>query len=558
MDIGEMRIKDKQQPGAREKLVADWKSLMRTFIRPEDDAARSVLLKYMEQILFGLQDFLKTHVGITQEISLKYLADQYADSRIPETPEKKLDAVITELIEEFAPRVVNVASPYFVGHMTAAIPFFMVHLKTIVTALNQNVVKIETSKLASVVEKQVLAKMHRMVYGLEDAFYDRHIQSVHTTLGGVTEDGTLANMTALWVARNKLLAPRQGFAGVEAEGMAAALKAYGLERCVLLVSRLGHYSIKKAAGVLGIGTANVLPVDVDRHNRMDLEDLERALARLCRGPERSAVLAVVGIAGATETGTIDPLPAMAEICAARGIHFHVDAAWGGPTLLSDKYGALLKGIESSDSVTIDGHKQFYLPMSCGVVLFKDPAAMDVIEYHANYIMRPGSVDLGTKSIAGSRAADSLILDCALKIMGKNGYALLIEHGIETARSLAAEILRRPDFQLVTEPELNILTYRFCPAALQTGLRRGDGACKREINAQLDRINIQIQRLQREAGRSFVSRTTLKIPALGPEGIVVLRCVIMNPMTNMTILNEILDEQEVIYRSHALEWGQPAT
>ena len=88
---------------------------MRTFIRPEDDATRSVLLKYMEQILFGLNEFLKTHVGITQEISLKDLADQYTDSRIPVTPEKKLDAVITELIEEFAPRVVNVASPYFVG-----------------------------------------------------------------------------------------------------------------------------------------------------------------------------------------------------------------------------------------------------------------------------------------------------------------------------------------------------------------------------------------------------------------------------------------------------------
>ena len=543
-----MTYRENRYQGAGEKLVADWKSLMRTFIRPEDDAARSVLLKYMEQILFGLHEFLKTHVGITQEISLKDLANQYSDSTIAATPEKKLDAVITGLIEEFAPRVVNVASPYFVGHMTAAIPFFMVHLKTIVTALNQNVVKIETSKLASVVEKQVLAKIHRMVYQFDEAFYAEHIQSVHTTLGGVTEDGTLANMTALWVARNRLLSRKQGFAGVEQEGMSAALKAYGLDRCVLLVSRLGHYSLKKAAGVLGIGTGNVIAIDVDRHNRMDITDLQNTLTRLRGTRGRSAVLAVVGIAGATETGTIDPLPALAEICAAEKIHFHVDAAWGGPTLMSEKYAPLLKGIELSDSVTIDGHKQFYMPMSCGLVLFKDPAAMDAIEYHANYIMRPGSVDLGTKSLAGSRAANSLILDCALKIMGKNGYALLIEHGIETARSLALEIEARPDFQLVTKPELNILTYRFCPSPLQARLSTCSAAERREINERLDRINIRIQRMQREAGRSFVSRTTLKVENAGPEGIVVLRCVIMNPMTTMAVLNEILDEQEEIYRA----------
>jgi putative pyridoxal-dependent aspartate 1-decarboxylase len=533
----------------RGELVADWKSLMRTFIRPEDAAARSVLLKYMEQILFGLQEFLKAHVGITQEISLKDLADQYSNSHIPLTPEKKLDAVITELIEDLAPRVVNVASPYFVGHMTAAIPFFMVHLKTIVTALNQNVVKIETSKLASVVEKQVIAKIHRLVYGFADAFYEEHIQSVRTSLGGVTQDGTLANMTALWVARNRLLSPKDGFRGVEEEGLNAALRAYGLDRCVLLVSRLAHCSLKKAAGVLGIGTDNVIAVEVDSKNRMDMKSLRANLARLEDAADRTAILAVVGIAGATETGTIDPLPEIAEICLRKKIHFHVDAAWGGPTLMSERYAPLLKGIESADSVIIDGHKQLYMPMSCGLVLFRDATAMDAIEYHANYIMRLGSVDLGTKSIAGSRAANSLILDYALKIMGKGGYALLIEHGIEIARDLAVEIRKRPDFQLVSEPELNILTYRYCPAGMQTALSRGTNRQRREINARLDRINIQIQRLQREAGRSFVSRTTLNVEALGPEGIVVLRCVIMNPMTTMGILREILDEQEAICRTY---------
>jgi glutamate decarboxylase len=368
-------------------------------------------------------------------------------------------------------------------------------------------------------------------------------------MGAVTEDGTLANMTALWVARNRLLAPREGFTGVEADGMGAGLAAYGLDRCVVLVSRLGHYSIKKAGGLLGLGAANVIPIDVDRHNRMDIKSLQQTIADIQSNSSKTAILAVVGVAGTTETGTVDPLADMADICSTHGIYFHVDAAWGGPTLMSEKYAPLLKGIELSDSATIDGHKQLYMPMSCGLVLFKDPRAMDAIEYHARYVIRPGSVDLGTKSIGGSRAANSLVLNGALIIMGRKGYALLIEHGIQTARELAREIEQRPDFQLVSAPELNILTYRYCPAGMQEALAGASPEEHRKVNTILDRINILIQRVQREAGRSFVSRTTLKVEEMGPECFVVLRCVIMNPMTDMTILKEILDEQEAIYHEH---------
>ena len=81
----------------KKELVADWPALTRTFIRPENDASRSTLIKYMEQILFGLHDFLKTHVGFTEEISLKDLADRFTDSLISQNPEKKLADVIIDL-----------------------------------------------------------------------------------------------------------------------------------------------------------------------------------------------------------------------------------------------------------------------------------------------------------------------------------------------------------------------------------------------------------------------------------------------------------------------------
>ena len=532
------------------ELVANWQTLRRIFISPENEASRSVLVKYMRQILFGLHEFLNTHVGVTKPESLKDMSNRFRSTVIKDNPEKKLEEVITDLIEDIAPHAVNVASPYFIGHMTSAIPFFMVHLKTIVTALNQNVVKLETSKVVSVIEKQVLAKIHRLFYGKDEDFYDMHVQDTQTTLGCFVEDGTLANITALWIARDQLLLPTNGFKGVEKDGLHAAYKAYGIDRCVILVSRLCHFSLRKAGGLLGIGNENVIAVDVDKNNRIDLNALKKTIESIRKDKKvKTKIISIVGIAGTTETGTIDPLYDLGQICKKEGIYFHIDAAWGGPTIMSSKYKHLLYGIELADSITVDGHKQLFMPMTCGMVYFNNPKIMDHVIYHAKYVNRPGSVDLGIKSIAGSREACSLILDSALKIIGKQGYALLIDHGIETAKKFAKEINKRQDFQLITPPELNILTYRVCPVDIQQKLVTSDDKQKRRVNDQLNEINRSIQIMQREAGNSFVSRTTLYLDNNGKNDLVVLRCVIMNPMTNMKILNKILDEQEQIYKDN---------
>ncbi|MBF0303954.1 MAG: aminotransferase class V-fold PLP-dependent enzyme [Desulfamplus sp.] len=566
------------------KLVADWERLQRIFIRPEDDDCKEILVKYMEQILFGLHDFINKNVGVTEEISLKDLTANFRDTLISPEPEKKLADVISDIISQIAPKAVNVASPYFVGHMTAAIPFFMVHLKAIVAALNQNVIKLETSKVLSVLEKQVLAKIHRLIYGLNESsmtnltllssisessktsrlnrtsrlsedFYNTHVQNADTSLGSFTTGGTTANLTALWVARNLFFKPFKGFEGIEVEGIAQALRAYSLDNAVLLVSKRGHFSLKKSGGVLGIGNKNVIPIDVNAECRLDARKLSETI-KCIKKEGRTGIISVVGVAGATETGIIDPLEDIADICQEHKINFHVDAAWGGPVMLSEKYAHKLKGIERADSVTIDGHKQFFMPMTCGMVFFRDPLAMNHIAYHSNYVNRQGSVDLGIKTLEGSREANSLILDSALKIMGTKGYALMIDHGIETARKFADEIKKRELFELITEPELNILTYRMVPSQIRKRLETVDKDEKRELNEKIDQINITLQRKQREAGRSFVSRTRMsyKTGLNGSEQddeVVVLRSVIMNPMTNIAVLNEVLDEQEKILKS--IDW-----
>ena len=140
-------------------------------------------------------------------------------------------------------------------------------------------------------------------------------------------------------------------------------------------------------------------------------------------------------------------------------------------------------------------------------------------------------------------------------MGSRGYALLIDHGIETARQFAAEIEKRALFELVSAPELNILTYRVCPSQYQEKLRTADVDGRRSINQWLNEVNRQIQVAQREAGVSFVSRTTLFEDNSVQDPIVVLRAVIMNPSTTIQILSEILDEQEEFYRVIFLHGGK---
>ena len=353
---------------------------------------------------------------------------------------------------------------------------------------------------------------------------------------------------AMWVARNRFFHGQEGSDRIEDQGVVPAMRARGIERAVILVSKRGHYSLKKAWGILGLGNKNVLPMDVDQYQRMDMKKLESVIKSLS-ADGKTGIVAVVGIAGATETGTVDPLPDLADLCRERGIHFHVDAAWGGPVLLSERYAPVLRGIERADSVTIDGHKQFYMPMTSGMVFFKDPRALDHIAYHSNYVNREGSVDLGIKSLEGSREANALILDSALKIMGSRGYALMIDHGIETAKAFAAEIEGRAMFELITPPVLNILTYRMIPPGYSRLFADADTDVGRRefLNDYLDELNIYVQRTQREAGKSFVSRTRIS-PVPGDEkGFVVLRSVIMNPMTTLAVLKEILDEQEGIGR-----------
>ncbi|WP_114763231.1 pyridoxal-dependent aspartate 1-decarboxylase PanP [Vibrio cholerae] len=514
-------------------------SLLKIFTVPE--GPDSTLTKIDEELSRNLNHFLRKHI-VAEEKPLKEIEKDFSNAHIPEQPQFVSDHT-QHLLDTLVSHSVHTASPSFIGHMTSALPYFLMPLSKIMIALNQNLVKIETSKAFTPLERQVLGMIHRLIYGETDHFYQQWMHSAEHSLGAFCSGGTIANITALWVARNNALKAEGDFPGVEKAGLFKAMRHYSHEGLAILVSERGHYSLKKAADVLGIGQEGLVAVKTDAHNRICPHDLEQKITEL--KANKIKVFAVVGVAGTTETGNIDPLRTIAQICQREQIHFHIDAAWGGATLMSNRYRGLLDGVELADSVTIDAHKQLYIPMGAGMVLFKDPNAMRSIEHHAQYILRQGSKDLGSHTLEGSRSGMAMLVYASMHIISRPGYQLLIDQSIEKARYFADLIDAQTDFELVSQPELCLLTYRYLPAHVRMALEKSQGVQRAQLNELLNELTKFIQKKQRETGKSFVSRTQLNPHQWDKLATIVFRVVLANPLTTKEILHNVLDEQREI-------------
>lgn len=524
---------------SKRPATATLDSLMRIFTIPE--AKDSTLSKIEDQISQNLNGFLANHIVATDK-PLAEIEKDFASSIIPEQPQYVSDHT-HHLLDKLISQSVHTSAPSFIGHMTSALPYFLLPLSKLMTGLNQNLVKIETSKAFTPLERQVLGMMHRMVYQKADKFYQNWMHSAEHSLGAFCSGGTVANITALWVARNTLLKPQGDFTGVANQGIHKALHYYGYDDIAVLVSERGHYSLTKAADILGIGRDNVIAIKTDSNNRINTTLLEQQCAELQANNVK--VMCIVGIAGTTETGNVDPLREMAGIAKKYQCHFHVDAAWGGATLLSNKYRTLLDGIELADSVTIDAHKQMYVPMGAGLVVFKDPSLVTAIAHHAEYILRKGSKDLGSHTLEGSRPGMAMMVYASMHIISRPGYEMLINQSIDKAKYFAKLINQDDNFELVSKPELCLLTYRFIPTKVQQYLKTANAEQCHQVNEILDQLTLFIQKRQRETGKSFVSRTRIAVSKYFDSKVSVFRVVLANPLTTHEILQKVLEEQNMI-------------
>lgn len=565
-----MKLLEEQKLGKKQVNV-DVEHLVKLFIMPDSP---DKFIEFGTELLDLIHNFFQGKGGIHSSISLNDLSKLYSHVNIPKEPNLLKD-VLYEIKTKLIAHSVKVGNPYYIGHMTSAIPYFMILLEMIIAALNQNQVKVESAKASTFLEREFVAWMHRLVFDKDPKFYRAHIQNRHVALGTITVDGTLANLTALLVARNKAFPEDGDFPGIREAGVYEAFKHYGYSKAVIMISQRGHYSIDKVARIMGLGNSSVIKIPVDSRNKMDTKILEQKCEEIRlhneKGVDRIKILAIVGIGGTTETGNVDDFREIHRIASKHKAFFHIDAAWGGGVLVVDSYRKILDGIDLADSVSIDAHKLMYCPASMGIVLFQNRKDLNHIKHTSTYIIRPDSVDLGRFNVEGTRSFAVLKPWTTFQVLGQGGFELLFSHAFSLTNALCLLVEQHPNFEGMSTPELFIFTYRFVPKDIQKKLNKlmydlknseneEESASLKTViekmNMLLNELNIELHKAIRAEDESFVSRTMYSSPKYFYQDIVVLRTITINPITTHEILKEIIDQQERlginIYESDFIE------
>jgi len=380
------------------------------------------------------------------------------------------------LIRSLMENAIQLHHPAYMGHQVCP-PFpSAVIADLVISTLNQSTAVWEMSPIGTVIEQEV-------VRWLAD-----RVGYPATSLGTAVSGGSAANLTALLAARARWI--DSGRAG---------------KRPVVLCSADAHYSIARAASIMGIH--DVVKVATDDQHRLDLNALEAAL-------RENQAMAIVATAGSTATGAFDDLRAIAALRDKHDTWLHVDAAHGASIVLSDRLRPLVDGLDLADSLAWDPHKMLWMPLSLGVLLVRDGKWLRrAFEADAPYLFnseRAGD-NIGEMTIQCSKRADAIKLWLTLQMFGTRPFVEAMEHVTDVTRYLYDIVAASDDFEAMHIPQFNIFCFR----------HRSDD----ETNAALR------ERLIR-SGQAWITSTLLK-------GQRVLRVTMINPRTERGDVDRML-------------------
>ncbi|MET9438917.1 aminotransferase class V-fold PLP-dependent enzyme [Streptomyces sp. NPDC006551] len=360
------------------------------------------------------------------------VADAMAAACGPVLPDEGIgaEAALGGLVRAVAAGAADPSDPSCVAHLHCPPLAVAVAADLAASALNPSMDSWDQAPAAAVLEQRTTEALAALVYPAAPA-----------PDALITSGGTESNLVALLLARERA-------------------RAVGARPLQVLTGANAHHSVHRAAWMLGLPT----PVVVEcRAGRIVPAALDRALAELGRGPAL-----VVATAGTTDEGLIDPLPEIAQVAACHGAELHVDAAYGGPLLFSDRLAPRLEGLDAAVSVTFDLHKLGWQPVAAGVLAVADTAALDALSLRADYLnadddTEAGLPDLLGRSIRTSRRPDALKIAATLQSLGRQGLGSLVEHCVRTAEEFAAAVDADP--ALRRRPgDIGISTVLFRPAA----------------------------------------------------------------------------------------------
>ncbi|GIH71523.1 pyridoxal phosphate-dependent decarboxylase family protein [Sphaerimonospora thailandensis] len=445
------------------------------------DAARPYLFNdrnlnhYRRALVDGI-DRVASRVGRTERpfsgVSPAPLAHEISAVDL-DRPLHDTAAALDELEEVYLRDAVYFHHPRYLAHLNCPVVIPALLGEAVLSAVNSSLDTWDQSAGATLIERRLIDwTAGRLGLG---PYAD----------GVFTSGGTQSNLQALLLAREET--PACG-------------------RAVVITSAAGHFSVRKAAKLLGLGPDAVIEVATDADRRMRPDALARDLDR-CRREDRP-VMAVVATAGTTDFGSIDPLPEIADLCAQDGVWLHVDAAYGCGLLASPTRRHLLDGIERADSVTVDFHKSFFQPVSSSAVLVRDGAVLRHATYHADYLnpagqRTPNQVD---KSLQTTRRFDALKLWLTLRIMGPDAVGELFDRVVDLAADAWALLAADPRFEVVTKSQLSTVVFRYLPKNI--GLADEANLYAREALAASGEALV--------AGTRVDGRHYLKLTLLNPE------------------------------------------
>jgi L-2,4-diaminobutyrate decarboxylase len=411
--------------------------------------------------------------GVPPEVAAKAVADIDLDRPLGDQ-----QAALEEMSRLWLDDTVWFHEPSYAAHLNCPVVIPALLAEVFVSAVNPSLDTYDQSVGATFVERHLVDwTAGRIGFG-------------PGADGVFTSGGTQSNLQALLLARDHAVA-----------GGAAAADLR------ILTSRDGHFSVQKAARVLGLGDGAVITVATDGDRRTDLGALARALAEVVDGG--LVPMAVVATAGTTDFGAIDPLPEIAALCEGYGAWLHVDAAYGGGLLVSPTRRHRLAGIERADSVTVDFHKTWFQPVSASALVVRDARHLGHVTWHADYLnphdaAHPNQVD---KSLQTTRRFDALKLWLTLRVLGPDTIGAYVDRVVDLTAEVAGALDRDPAIELAAAPQLSTIVLRFRPAGM--------------TEDEADRLTPRIRSVLYERGRAMVAATKvdgrhwLKLTLLNP-------------------------------------------
>jgi glutamate/tyrosine decarboxylase-like PLP-dependent enzyme len=429
-------------------------------------------------------DRLVRHLTTTDGNPSRGTSPREAASRVAATdldaPLGDSGAVLDELSRLWLDDTIWFHEPTYAAHLNCPIVIPALMAEVFISGVNASLDTFDQSVGGTFIER------HLIDWTAERIGFDTGSDGPRAD-GIFTTGGTQSNLQGLLLARGHSSGPR--------------------DKQRIFASVDGHFSVQKAARLLGLGEDAVIGVTLDDDRRMDPVALARALAA---SQERGEIpMAIVATAGTTDFGAIDPLQEIAGLARAHETWLHVDAAYGGGLLISPRHRDWLAGIEQADSVSIDYHKTWFQPVSCSALVVRDGATLGHVTWHADYLnpkdsAHPNQVD---KSLQTTRRFEALKLWVSLRVMGADALGGYLDDVIDLTRDVADAMRDMGDIEIAADPQLSTLVFRYRPVGVP--------------DHEVDRINTRIRAELFDGGRAMVAATKV-------GGVSFLKFTLLNP------------------------------